>query len=617
MISQTDTALVSQADPSTRHEHHKQHLNSKNSSNAHSQTSNSKKHNLNANSDNEISANKIDDVTSLHIDKAITKKRRKLFDETIVDGFAIIAFKSWDDLQNELNERLEDSVNSDSNNNNINSTTLDVGKGSKNVGNNTASDRTNKHSKHHNGINSEHNHSSSASDSKSLTQLKESDGKKEKSKSSSRNVPGALKEKRGKPSSKPTDLASKAAATTSSEQSISSATARSTTLEQAIEAKELAEKRLSILERKLEQEQTRNRHPVSTDQYPRETVDNNNQPRTKVELSPDDRINGFANRDIPQPPQSPYLFSQRQTKHPMRLPYPMQSPPSPPQSKPLNQVHDPNQPPYHLHSQAGIGQSNPMAYPYSQTLQQPNAYPLHSQPQPASPFHQTYPHMPRYPSQGIPSSTPLLAQSQSNTQSQHPPSHLTHPYQLPIYPNGPHVPSPGHLMSPMGLGSLPTPYATPSICITDTISRQTSIIPPMFDPVSSRYGSGPSSLHPTSNYPQSALAPPHHSMYYPTLPTERSFLEFARSYSGPSQFGYPSIMSSQNTSANMNMGSASLDRWPRAALDHQRAISRYNNLYQSTTVLPSRAPLSNYSSVRPPFPAGLFVSIDEKKLEFI
>lgn len=554
------------------------------------------------------------------------KKKRK-FDETIIDGFAITAFKTWEDLQDELNERtsLNNSIiNSNNNNNTPINSNPNITDATNNIddtfdtnctAHKKASSRKSKHKK-----NSSNSSSTSANSESSLSNnsttidnlhLKEGGGKnvKDKSKKSAGHSQSvSSKDKRNKSSSEKTSL------------------------KRALEAKELAEKRLSILQEKLKQEQSKNRsHDINHKPTPPIIQENYSSPQfpssnVHIRNETHSRSNGMLGHEtlpdhhqIPkQTPYSPYHINSHLQRPPESIIHQtihnhIQTPPSPPR---IHNSHSQSQHQHMKHQSLSHQASSPIVHQVNQ----------HQSQKPSSPPPQPHPHQPHTqyprPSQPAPHPNPIQQPNphpppQSMPHS-HPHPHLLHQTQpSPLNPYS-HTPATS-MMSSMGLGSLPSPYSCPpSIYITDTISRQTSIIPPIVPSLEQSASLGPASRYGHSGVmhsvtPYTPPVPPHHSMYYPTLPTERSFIEFARSYTGPGHIGYPNMMSSFPTpSSHTTANPYNFDRWPRIPLEHQRAVSRYNSLYQSTTTIPDR---SYPSYPRPPmFPAGLFVSRPQDRL---
>jgi len=538
--------------------------------------------------------------------KGFNVKKRKKFEETIIDGFSIIAFKTWEDLQDELNER--GSLTNINNSNTTNSTNnFDT--------NCTADKKTNPK-----GLKQKSSSTSSSTSAISDSTSPSNFPSKNSATSTTTTSPKSKEpiSKKTKDKAKKVSSQSQGKVDKPSKDKVRNRTDKCT-LKKALEAKELAEKRLSILQEKLKHEQSKNRNnnshgvaneqsasPINAEHFPSSQTPthvtiNNEEIHTPNGLSQDllkDPINS-----VPKAmPYSPFhINSNLHRPNPMiHQPIQIQSPPSPTRSiQSQHQKHSAQNLQHQSHHSP-----SPSIPPPSSTN-----HLLQQTPPPLTQIHQTQSHFRRLPQLSTPQGQPPPP----------PPPHphlLQHPIQSPsLHPY--HHQSPSSMIPSMGLGTIPSPYSCPpSIYITDTISRQTSIIPPSLGPAtlesqaqaaqSNRFGHS-SVLHSISPY---SPALPHHPMYYPTLPTERSFIEFARSYTGPGNLGYPSLMNTFPTpSPSITANPYTFERWPRVALDHQRAVSRYNSLYQSTTSLPDRT-YASYSSSRPPsFPAGLFVSI--------
>lgn len=652
MIPQTDattlSALTTTNPPQTGHHKGNSHLN--NSSNNNSKDKDNSFCHPSKSPISNCSTNTTTSTTSLHNGKnskgfCNISKKRKRYEEFIIDGFAINAFKTWEDLQDEVNERTlsknnNNNNNSNSSNNNNNDNSAD---NSIRETNSTADRKVNSKSKQKSSSTSATTTNSdnpniiiNASNAHNPSQLK--DG-------------GARKKDKAKKKADAVDLQLSNSCTKDKQRNKTSSE-KTTTLKRALEAKELE---LELLQEKLKQEQCKNRGNSNKNHDTNSTTnssDHYSRPmQTPQTANPIDELHsrsssGMLGHDLliepnPMPPRaapySPYhvnshlhkLSPYSTNQHPMQL---LNTPPSPPrsnqsQSQPHHNHH------HHIKHSSHLIQQHPQSPPIAPPLssqqsaqhqhQQAQSNPQHQQPSPAPPqstllppqlphsIHQSHSqYLQRHPQLSAPQ-PPLPAQ---------PNPHLLPPHhQPPMHPYSSQPPS--SMMSSMGLGPLPSPYGCPpSIYITDTISRQTSIIPPPIAPAleqasphaqASRFGHS-SVLQSITPYNLT----PHHPMYYPTLPTERSFIEFARSYTGPGHLGYPNLMSpypspSSTSSSSITANPYSFDRWPRvAALDHQRAVSRYNSLYQSTSALPDRSYPASYASNRPPsFPAGLFVSI--------
>lgn len=596
--------------------------------------------------------------TTTTTQKSPSIKKRKRFEETIIDGFSIAAFKTWEDLQDELNERSSSLSN--------------------NTATAAAADSASGNSYDHNVVKkagSKSRHKSSSSSSKAMASLdancpvtntygapttttnvattttissghnnhKDSPKKKKKKdkirKSPSHSPDHHPKEKRNKTSS-----------------------SDKTTLKKALEAKELAEKRLSILQKKLELEQSKNRstsHLDSSDldqnqkttsivpehysnvRNPTELHNhhhNQNMRKDDMTNSNNSNNNSLGHDQIkeqlsyqlnaPKPaPYSPFHITSHSQRTKTTIQQPTHTPPlmhhNSPAAHNISQSHHQSSPTKHQHP------------PTSNLLQPPNQH-HRTTPPPQSNLREPYP--PRTPPISSQSSSyqqqrpPLYHHSQSQTAT-HPMIH-PHNQQLHHNPLHPYSSQPTNpMMSSMGLGPMASPYSCPSICITDTISRQTSIIPPLgaaleqsTQQTSTRYGHHPAMLA----HPSSHLTPTGHSMFYPMpqTPTERSFMEFVRSYPAPNHMNYPSLMNSLIPPSPLQAGPVGpapptplqtpasthltnpqnftanpygFDRsWPpRLSLDH-RAVNRYHNSIYNPTNLMVERPYASYASVKPP-----------------
>lgn len=654
MISQTDATTLSTITTTTNPPQTGNHNRNSNSNHNNNNNNNNTYCHPSKSPISDGSNNTTNTTTSSHNGKnskgfCNISKKRKRFEETIIDGFAINAFKTWEDLQDELNERMLSNISNNSVSNNNNNSIDNNGGNSIHETNCTADKKVSSKSKQKNSSTSAATNSDNSnilinnSTTHNPSQLKDGSAKKkEKAKkkldAANPQLPNiCIKDKqRNKFSSE------------------------KTTLKRALEAKELAEKRLSILQEKLKQEQSKNRinnnHDANLSNSKTKSSDHYSGPvQAPQTVNVMEGLNSHSGNDMlghdlprephPVPPRAmPYspfhvnshLHKQNSfnmNQHPIQQ---LNTPPSPPRNNQPQpqQVHNHHQ---HMKHSAHIMQQHPQSPPiappplasqqqsilHQQTQSNsqhqpplPPPQPTLIQPQIPQSIHQSHSqYLQRHPQLSTPQ-PPLQAQS-------HP--HILPPHlQSPMHPYSSQPPS--SMMSSMGLGALPSPYSCPpSIYITDTISRQTSIIPPPIAPAldqapphaqTSRFGHS-SVLQSITPYNLS----PHHPMYYPTLPTERSFIEFARSYTGPGHLGYSNLMNpypSPSQSSSITANPYSFDRWPRAtASDHQRAVSRYNSLYQSTSALSDRSYPASYASTRPPpFPAGLFVSLTDKRYSF-
>lgn len=529
----------------------------------------------------------------------LPRKKRK-FEETIIDGFAITAFKTWEDLQDELNEKISLNINNANlNNNNIGHTPEK--KADKNDNSSSKGSSKQKHpssTSTSNSLNSNPNNSLLRTDLSNANANK----KKEKYKSNKKVSSGNLKELNA--------VKQQHGNTQSSDE---------TTLREALEAKELAEKRLYILQEKLKEQDSSmqyndnhcNRNNNTSDRFDQYSSTTPSQQISQDEIHLREQT-GLLGRDLLQDPNATL------------------------QSGTLS--YSPDHVNSHFHkSFSGIINQQNLQQPQSESrdsLAQPPRHlfppqptlPITGQPQnPQAPRslnpQQTYrpPPTPQmhapYLNQSYPFSSAHLhplnqhvsnvhqQAYQSATQSHVPPPHACQPQQ-----------QSSSTISSMSMSAITPNYSYPPYIITDTtISRQTSIIPPLptaLDQAAVRYGHHPNILTHSMNF--NPIQTPHPSLYYPHSPTERSFMEFARSYTGSSHLSsYPSLMNSLPThSSNITTNPYGLDRWPRMAIDHQRAVSRYNSLFPGASTLPDRTNFSPYSTgARPPtFPVGLFVS---------
>lgn len=567
--------------------------------------------------------------------KTFSTKKRKKFEETIVDGFAIIAFKTWEDLQDELNSNTTPTFDTTNNNLNAdNSKKTDI--------KNSKTHSTSSSSSTNSLASSNANHSDNHTATSGNKQTKKKDKKKSKE-AQFKNHSSSQKDKQRNKSS-----------------------SEKNSLKRALEAKELAEKRLSILQEKLKQEKNKNKsnsnNSVNINNNNNNNIQNNQHAEPSISSTNNnnqhlyqDNTASLHHQQLHQPPLPPQqqlikgsaLHNQdvhfssnphsltathiiKEEVHHSQIrsdgllppdllavqslataksaPFPSFLPvahPSRPYATNIHQmpVYNPPQSPSTL---PHLNQAN-------QAIRQPSKHTMQTQHSstslPSHPLMNQHQSTPPPPAPLVPQLTPNQQMHHQYSRPPHP-SLLNHPMPYPQAQQS--------SMLSMGLNTLPSPYSCPpSIYITDTFSRQTSIIPPqpppppvlgsVLDPASAasqatRYGHS-NVMH--SMTPYNPAVTPHHSMYYPTLPTERSFLEFARTYTGPGHIAYPNLMNSFPISTPANP--YRFDRWPRAILDQQRAANRYNSLYQSTA-LPERA-YSSYTTTRPPsFPASLFVS---------
>lgn len=633
MISQSDTTLspattttnnklASPPHKHSHHHHHHHHNHHKHSKSKSSECRMVEKHHA---SDNN---NHIQDFKHSEIEKEITQdsvlpqpKKKKRFDETIIDGFAIEAFRSWEDLQDELNER-----SSDANNN-----TESASNNESNEPNSASF--TAKKFKHNNLTSSTATTTTSIttveSDTTANSKIKGTSVKKLKT--SAGHNSSSHKEKRVKVES------------------------NKTSLRKALEAKELAEKRLSILQEKLKQEQNRNRRGnevEGTDTPPQQESSDINPTETRPVIRNENLVRSnthlHVSSDSKQLPYTPFAMSNQLSQsctaiqtnsksdpstgsdmfqHQRQYPIHQQLPPKHP-SMHSPYMSNPQPPPLHQvqlsPSPSVVNQTN------ASQIRPPLAQTNH--PAPPLPFHQAYsgynrlqqssqmqnqpmpnPSSVQVPLPAVPSFSPHLFNHNHPTGS--------HPHPPPQYPH------PSAAVMSLGSGAYPSPYnCAPSIYITDTISRQTSIIPtPSLgnsnlesSTSAARFGHSNVLPQPINPYtPSVAPTPPqphHNSMYYQSFPSDRSFIEFARNYSGPSHhhLNYPALMGSfpgpptpGSISNGMNPYNG-FDRWPRTSFDHQRSANRFNSLYQTTTVLPDRTYATHASATRSVFPAGIF-----------
>lgn len=564
--------------------------------------------------------------------KSFNVKKRKKIDEIILeDEFAIKAFWSLEEIEeytlqeesSKNNTANIDTFDNDNNNssNNLNINTNNSGNSHSNYETNcTADKKANSKSKSKTSststsasLNSDTtpnlsttpivNTNNSNTDSQCLKKkIKKSAGHSQEKID--------LKDKRNKPSSE------------------------KTTLKRALEAKELAEKQLSIVQEKLKKEQSKNRNrnnkspgtnAITQEYYSIPQPQPQSQPQVHPHISKEElhfSSNVLLGRDL--------------LKEPTYIPKAAQYPPSN-----INpHLHRPNsaiQNSMHLHdpSQPFIPrQSQPQTIPkhLSHTIQnqaqsQHPTPPPPLPPQPPTQIHQHHIHeqttlQPPLPHQVHPKHprAPLHTASQPIT---HPPLQHPNPHQPPqIHPY--QNPPQSSIMPQMGLESFPAPYrCPPSICITNTISRQTRIIPPApivtaLEPPpvppfqsNSRFGQHSSSaLHPTNPYYH---VPSNPAMFYPSLCAERSFLEFRGSCAGLGNSMYPNLMNQFQPFAPSTTAAYSLD-WLRTSFDpsldpYQRAARRYDSFYQPTAAIPDRAAFPGYANSNPPpFSTGTFVS---------
>lgn len=637
--------------------------------------------------------------SNLPTSTTLIKKKRKI-EETIIDGFAISAFRTWEDLQDELNERIATQQISNSN------VTAE-----KSASKKTASPRKPKIKQQLISTTS----SSTSADNNANSQSQNSNSSARKSKRKDKNK----KEKCNPKMSNDSPSGSSTNSTESKQQQPLTTSNKPNNIEKsnlkkALEAKELAEKRLSLLQQKLEQGDDGSREQnnksssngttngdsgrfgstshehLSRHQQQQHIQRNKNDHPSEVSDQNQHRRpnNGTLAQDLLKDPTLP---SHAQPKYPAYPPFGMNAHymmssghhPSHMMHHPSQQAEHqyqnglPSRPPHQgssshsqqpsfdtkppldgqrflhglpnqqqRHHQSPAPQRAPSAQAQAQAQYQ------HNQNRPINSFNPNFfthqAHTPSYHGHHhhqIPSQYPATSiSSHMSSHQQHSQLHTQHqqPGGPPSFGYPTHPAQANPMVASMGMTPMASPYS-PYIITDTTISRQTSIIPTAMDHVASaaaaasRYGHHASMLQSMNHYNSPAASAAaavasasqtHHtsSMYYPPpLPTERSFMEFARSYTGGP--AYPSLMHSFPSHASPQSsttgGSAivpsvtanpyAFDRWPRsAAFDHhQRAASRYSSLYQTgTAALPDRTNYANFptaATVRPPtFPAGLF-----------
>lgn len=293
----------------------------------------------------------------------------------------------------------------------------------------------------------------------------------------------------------------------------------------------------------------------------------------------------------------------------------MYLPPPPPQ-RPLSPNMNHGAPPHHSHP-FQHRPPNPYFYPpMGPNLQTPGApyHPSHYPPQ--QPHSYPSPYHP-------PNQSPYYPHDTRN-------SHMTHSMSMYAPPHPPYQQHPqqsSSIVSSIRMSSLPAPYGSPYIITDTTISRQTSVVPPPMptaleqaaaSSVASRFGHHPSTIHSMNHYNAAAAAAAvaaqsrTASLYpNPQIPPEKSFLELARSYGGATgthsaTSSYPNLATYPPSSASYPSDPYGFDRWPRTALDHPQA--GYNSLYQASNPLlaeRSGSALGNVTRV-PPYPAGMY-----------
>ena len=470
-----------------------------------------------------------------------TVKKKRKCEEVIVDGFAICAFKSWEDLQDELNEEIAaNKANASSNT----TTTTTTGTATKYdavfpTAQKSASNQKNGSSK----SSSKHKHSSSTSTT-SQTHPEETIAQSDNSSAGSANK------------------------------------------------KEDTAKSNKSSSYSMQHSQQNLRSPLHVNLQTETKFSSQFQPQQHSTIRHQSFQSpwniGSTTPQVPAP-QQPMNSSQCR-------PCSVSPPPQPPPPPPVNQV---NQMPYQPPNPA----INPHLFPNHaiQNMHQ-QQHNMHQQQQN---MHQQQ--------QNI---------QQSSNLNPHPA--LQHPPQLPPFSAYPPQMQSSSTMTSMSMSALGSPYSCPPpFIITDTtISRQTSIIPPLPSALdqaaaASRYNHHANMLQSMNSYNQAAVAAaaaaaaaatsshPHPQMYYPPLTNERSFMDFTRSYTGQSNHlsGYP--MNPISTPAPSIADSPyGFDRWPRMALDHRRAVNRYSSLFPSTQ--PNFTSYSNTSARPSSFPTGLF-----------
>lgn len=597
------------------------------------------------------------------------KKRR--FDETIIDGFAICAFKTWEDLQDELNERISAQI-ANSTNETISTAPTEKSASKRSVKSKDLPSKA-------------HKHPSSTSTAKDFG-------------SSSGGV-GRKRDKSKKSSSGQSSVASKDCSKHKHEQSNITVSEKLKTLK----AEDKPERHMPILQQKLTQENNRpsdqnNQHDINSTHThngtstlastarpsnhhlsSRDAPPNNNQSRDQGPK------NGILGQDLLKDPATqtngsystynlnPHLSKPQTGSYDYRSPMqhlhyisqqsdlrnPYSHKPDPPIRQPTSQ------PPY-FGTGGGVGGHNlshasPTSHVYtkqSQTQQQEHPRRRSSvspprQPIPNQNYAQYNPPHPMYQTsqqQNPPNGTnPYYPNTnfQHHSSPYHPatmsPQHPPAPRFPPFSGYPPHGPQTSSMVTSMSMSTMPSSYGNQPYIITDTtISRQTSIIPPLPPSLDHAATEGRYGHHSTSMFNQfgsynpaaaaaaaSVAAQTHQSSMYYSHPVERSFMEFARNYTGPRQpthnhlgSSYPSLMNSSSTtsltapppapplppgsSVTASNNPYAFDRWtPRMAFDHhQRTLSRFSGLqYGQPTVPPGyRA----YGSRPPTFPAVLF-----------
>lgn len=624
-------------------------------------------------------------------------KKKKKIDETIIDGFAISAFKSWEELQDDMNERIASNL-------------MKKRAAEKEAANDSSNEVAKKKSKIKSSSKTNSQSSTSGNSSSLLQQPKSDKVKKIKMDASKSKKKTSNGQSSKTADTRPSSKKHKA------EERIKENANEGTSLG----AQESAANEMSHSKRNFQDDIQRASDDKSNNDIPTRSVDKNRNDGPNTSQSP--QVHHIHNHDQavetpqsrkplrqPEAPQriltqdllrDPHVSANPQTAQyspycnnphlnhlynvTSSIQHSMQTPPfnhhhHQPGSKSLSD--QTKVPPQHSQSQQNNSKQNPPTLPPTQQSQSPHpsqqqayqrgpAPPMHQNqglpsaagmnqshpiyhhpmnmpgPNPYL-YHQPHANMSQHQSPIPPHINPTTQFSPHNSYAQ-PPTPQNH-QQYPGYlPHGAHHPPPmptfgmypshmphqqpqtSSMMTSMSMSQLPNPYGSPYIVNETTISRQTSIIPPPMpaaleqaaaSAAASRFGHH-SMLPPMNAYnPAAIVAPPqgnHNnpaSLYQGVAPsaaissTERSFMDLARSYnaaaaaaSAPNGLmaNYPSLMSSQAAypPPTSTANPYSMDRWPtKMQFDHQRAVSRYNSLYQNS---------GGYQTRPPSFPASLF-----------
>lgn len=477
---------------------------------------------------------KIQSESGQHINGKSIKVKKK-YDETIVDGFVFTAFKTWEDLQDELNERIA-----------INSCNV----------------RSNHYERNTEVKKSQPQDSPSPSSSTSIDERRTT----EISLDGSSSCVGKKSGHKNRDEKYSED---------------------ETALKDALKAKEEAERRLQLLQKKLE-DQEKNGQNVNAEKSSNDSNDFNKTGNRQYDIFQDRDLKSDHSTD----PATSLFFSNT---------YP-----------PFSGKPDPDR--IKLNNQVLLGSSREYMNP--KTL---GGHPFGQEPPrlqtPAHAVRFAPDHLGAYQPQNI---YPLVLPRQTAV----PGLHKQSPYlfagqqafQHPLPPQPPPPLPPSSSISSMSMSTMQSPYTYPYVINETTISRQTSIIPPphaglsphlAIDQMANRFNNHTSISQSMSPYNQTHTPQP--GMI---SPTERSFLEYARSYVGAGQTGpsRPAAMVGPfGPHLRSHMPEDPFDplRWSRVAPDHHRGVNPYSHMLPG--ISDRYGPSQCFPGARPPlFPVGAF-----------